>query len=431
MALIKYYPNPSEELYLPLLERIQSDDAAVRERVAAIMEDVKKRGDEALREYALKFDGSDLDELFVSEEEFAAAEAEVPEELKAAIKRAYGNILTFHKAELSTGEDVCTEPGVRCFRKIVPIKKVGLYIPGGTAPLFSTVLMLCVPAKVAGCGEITLATPAKNGKVNSAVLYTAALCGVKRVLKCGGAQAIAALAYGTASVGRVDKIFGPGNRYVAFAKSKASEVCSIDMVAGPSEVMVVCDSTADPLYVATDLLSQAEHGRDSQVMLVIRAADEAEASRINGAIEEKLFYEVEKLGRKEYMLPSLSHSAAFSFYDDESVLKMVNSYAPEHLIINTSDPYALLEGVESAGSVFLGPYSPESAGDYASGTNHTLPTSGHAASQSGVSVDSFIKKITVQELTKEGIRSLAPTVITMAEAEELTAHAEAARVRMA
>ena len=321
MALIKYYPNPSEELYLPLLERIQSDDAAVRERVAAIMDDVKKRGDEALREYALKFDGSDLDELFVSEEEFATAEAEVPEDLKAAIKRAYGNILTFHEAELSTGEDVCTEPGVRCFRKIVPIKKVGLYIPGGTAPLFSTVLMLCVPAKVAGCGEITLATPAKNGKVNSAVLYTAALCGVKRVLKCGGAQAIAALAYGTASVGRVDKIFGPGNRYVAFAKSMASEVCSIDMVAGPSEVMVVCDSTADPLYVATDLLSQAEHGRDSQVMLVIRAADEAEASRIHGAIEEKLFYEVEKLGRKEYMLPSLSHSAAFSFYDDESVLK--------------------------------------------------------------------------------------------------------------
>ncbi len=430
MGLIRYYPNPAEEDYLPLLERLRSDDEEIRKRVSLIMEDVRKRGDEALREYALKFDSSELDDLFVSEEEFAAAEKEVPEELKNAIKRAYKNILAFHEAERCTGEDVVTEPGVRCFRKVVPIKRVGLYIPGGTAPLFSTVLMLCIPAKVAQCSEITLATPAKNGRVNSAVLYTAALCGVKRILKCGGAQAIAALAYGTESVSKVDKIFGPGNRYVAFAKSAVSEVCSIDMVAGPSEVMVVCDGSADPLYVATDLLSQAEHGRDSQVMLVIRSADEAEAEALFAAIGEKLAFEVEKLGRKEYMLPSLSHSAAFSFYDDESVLKMVNSYAPEHLIINTSDPYKLLEGVESAGSVFLGAYSPESAGDYASGTNHTLPTSGHAASQSGVSVDSFIKKITVQELTKEGIRSLAPTVITMAEAEDLSAHAEAARVRM-
>ena len=430
MALIKYYKNVSKKEYLPLLERVQSDDEAVMKSVKTIMENVRVNGDKALYEYERTFDHSDLKTLFVTEEEFKSAEDCIDEELKKAIDRAYENIYKFHSAQKQTGEDVETEKGVRCFRKIVPISRVGLYIPGGTAPLFSTVLMLAIPAKVAGCKTITLATPSKSGVVNPVVLYTAKKCGVTNVLKVGGAQAIAALCYGTESVERVDKIFGPGNRYVAFAKNIASTICSIDMVAGPSEVMVVCDKNANPLFVATDLLSQAEHGKDSQVMLVIKAENESEADNIYESVEKCLINEVEKLGRKEYMLPSLSHSAAFAFFDDKDILEIINSYAPEHLIINTSNPYSLLEGVESAGSVFIGAYSPESAGDYASGTNHTLPTSGHATSSSGVSLDSFIKKITVQELTKEGIRSLAPTIIKMAEAEDLTAHAEAARVRM-
>lgn len=430
MALIKYFKNPKKIEYLPLLERIQSDDEQVKSAVMSIMEDVKKNGDKALFEYERRFDGSDLTSLFVSEEEFIEAEKSVDDELKAAIDRAYKNIYTFHEKQKTNGEDVETEKGVRCFRKVVPISRVGLYIPGGTAPLFSTVLMLSIPAKVAGCKKITIATPARGGKVNPVVLYTAKRCGVDRVLKCGGSQAIAALCYGTESVEKVDKIFGPGNRYVAFAKNIASNVCAIDMVAGPSEVMVVCDEFADPLFVATDLLSQAEHGKDSQVMLVIKAKDSQMADEIYSNVEKCLDEELKKLGRKEFMLPSLSHSAAFSFFNNEDVIEIINSYAPEHLIINTQDPYEILEGVESAGSVFIGQYSPESAGDYASGTNHTLPTSGRATSSSGVSLDSFIKKITVQELTKEGIKSLAPTIIKMAEAEELTAHAEAARVRM-
>ena len=430
MALIRYYKNISKEEYLPILKRVQSDDEAVKSAVLNIMENVRINGDKAIYEYEKAFDHSELTYLFVSEAEFKVAEESVPEELKKAIDRAYENIYRFHSAQKQVGEDVETEKGVRCFRKIVPISKVGLYIPGGTAPLFSTVLMLAIPAKVAGCKTITLATPSKGGIVNPVVLYTAKKCGVTHVLKAGGAQAIAALCYGTESVERVDKIFGPGNRYVAFAKNIASNICAIDMVAGPSEVMVVCDKEASPLYVATDLLSQAEHGKDSQVMLVIKAKDEKEADEIYLRIEKCLEDEVEKLGRKEYMLPSLSHSAAFAFYDDSSVIDIINSYAPEHLIINTKEPYEILAGVESAGSVFIGAYSPESAGDYASGTNHTLPTSGHATASSGVSLDSFIKKITVQELTKEGIKSLAPTIITMAEAEDLTAHAEAARVRM-
>lgn len=430
MGLIKYYKNISKKEYLPLLKRVQSDDEAVMASVKNIMEDVRVNGDKAVFEYEKKFDHSELKTLFVSEEEFKIAEDSVDEELKKAIDRAYDNIYKFHSAQKQSGEDVETEKGVRCFRKIVPISRVGLYIPGGTAPLFSTVLMLAIPAKVAGCKTITLATPSKGGVVNPVVLYTAKKCGVTNVIKAGGAQAIAALCYGTESVEKVDKIFGPGNRYVAFAKNIASNVCAIDMVAGPSEVMVVCDKDANPLYVATDLLSQAEHGKDSQVMLVIKAKDEEEADNIYESVENSLNSEVEKLGRKEYMLPSLSHSAAFSFFDDKDVVEIINSYAPEHLIINTNDPYEILKGVESAGSVFIGAYSPESAGDYASGTNHTLPTSGHATSSSGVSLDSFIKKITVQELTKQGIRSLAPTIIKMAEAEDLTAHAEAARVRM-
>lgn len=429
MSVLSFHYDPSAGEYAPLLERKLADDRIVRSNVQEIITNVRNEGDKALYDLAMRFDHSRLESLYVSDAEFTAADAQVSVELKKAIESAYRNISAFHKAQLSKGEDVWTEEGVHCWRKIVPIEKVGLYIPGGTAPLFSTVLMLAIPAVIAGCRDIILATPAKEGKIAPAVLYAAKRCGIKKVLKVGGAQAIAAFAYGTESVSARDKIFGPGNRYVAFAKNAVSSVCGIDMLAGPSEVMVVADRAADPLFVATDLLSQAEHGPDSQVVLVIRADSKAEATAIYEKVEAELEKELEKLGRKEFMLPSLSHSSAIAVTSDERVLEIVNAYAPEHLILNTVNYMELLEGVYNAGSVFLGPYSPESAGDYASGTNHTLPTSGAARFSSGVSVDSFIKKITVQELTDKGIRALGPAVIEMAEAENLTAHAEAAKVR--
>lgn len=429
MANLKLYFEPDKTIYQRLFERSLTDDKEVEEAVSSILENIKKRGDEALREYELKFDGSALENLFVTEEEFALAEAQTPQGVKDAIEVAYSNIEKFHKAQKSKGEEVETMSGVKCSRVIVPIEKVGLYVPGGTAPLFSTVLMLAIPAKVAGCREVILATPSRGGVVNPIVLYTAKRCGVSKVLKAGGAQAIAALAYGTESVTKVDKLFGPGNRYVSFAKRAVSAVTAIDMVAGPSEVMVASDKSANPLYVASDLLSQAEHGRDSQVVLLIRAENEREAKAIYEKVDEEITKELEKLGRKEYMLPSLSHSVAIAAYSDEKLLEYINAYAPEHLIINTANYKEIASGVRNAGSVFLGPYSPESAGDYASGTNHTLPTSAQARAFSGLSLDSFMKKITMQELTKEGIKALAPSIIAMAEAEELTAHAEAARVR--
>ncbi|MCR5732397.1 MAG: histidinol dehydrogenase [Sphaerochaetaceae bacterium] len=430
MSTIPLYLNPEKDVYSELLKRSLADDSKVEKIVDDILENVRTRGDEALREYERKFGNNELVDLYVSDEEFKRAEELVSEDVKAAIEVAYKNITAFHKAQLREGERVTTMEGVDCWRKVVPIQRVGLYIPGGTAPLFSTVLMLSIPAKVASCPSITLATPAQGGSVNPVVLYTARRCGVDRVLKVGGAQAIAALAYGTESVERVDKIFGPGNRFVAFAKNRVSSFCAIDMVAGPSEVMVIADEKANPLFVATDLLSQAEHGKDSQVILLIRAKDEESAKRIFARIDSELAMELERLGRKEYMLPSLSHSAAIALYDDKKLMSIANEYAPEHLIINTENYMELAEKVVSAGSVFLGPYSPESAGDYASGTNHTLPTSGHASASSGVSVDSYIKKITFQHLSKKGIDSLAPAVVTMAMAENLSAHAEAARVRM-
>ena len=427
MAYLRYEKVFDEKL----LQRPDSDTASIEDKVDEILSYVKDSGDKALIDLALRFDQSDLSEsLFALEDEFDEAERAVDDELKDAILHAKRNITAFHESQYSIGERVITEEGVECSRRIVPLEKVGLYVPGGTAPLFSTVLMLAIPAKVAGCKEIILATPARNGKVSPAVLYAARICGVDKVLKVGGAQAIAALAYGTESVPRVDKIFGPGNRFVSFAKMRVQSICSIDMLAGPSEVMVVVDKTSNPLYAATDLLSQAEHGKDSQAMLLIIAEDEADGDRIYSEVEEALEIEIRKLGRREYLLPSLSHSVAFAFYSREAALRAINMYAPEHLIINTADDEAILEGVRNAGSVFLGPYSPESAGDYASGTNHTLPTSGWARSASGVSLDSFLKKITVQRLSKRGIESLAPAVIKMAEAEGLSAHAEAARVRV-
>ncbi len=412
------------------LKRPDFDESAIRESVKKILKDVKNNKDDALIRLSREFDNTDLSEgFYVTEEEFEEAENLVPQHLKLAILKAYKNIKVFHKAEIARGECVETESGVICERKIVPISKIGLYVPGGTAPLFSTVLMLATPAEVAGCEDIILSTPAKDGKISPAILYAAKIAGVKKVLKVGGAQAIAAFAYGTESVEKRDKIFGPGNRYVSVAKGLVQSVTAIDMIAGPSEVMVVIDKSANPLYAATDLLSQAEHGKDSQVVLVIKGS-KSEAKEIYENVEKALEAEIEKLGRKEYMLPSLSHSVAFSFDNNEEIIEAINLYGPEHLIINTRDDEEILNGIKNAGSIFLGPYSPESAGDYASGTNHTLPTSGWARSQSGVSTDSFIKKITVQRLSKEGIKNLAPVVIEMAEAEGLSAHAEAARVRI-
>lgn len=427
MAYLRYEKRFNPEL----LKRPDFDIKDIEKSVDEILSNVKERGDKALVEYAQLFDNTDLSSgLFITKEEIDRAERLLPISLKNAIDVAHQNIEKFHRAELACGECVETSPGVVCSRKIVPIDKVGLYIPGGTAPLFSTVLMLATPAKVAGCKDILLATPAKDGFVASAILYAAKVSGVDRIIKVGGAQGIAAFAYGTESIEKRDKIFGPGNRFVSMAKLKVQSICSIDMVAGPSEVMVVADKSANPLFVATDLLSQAEHGKDSQVILVIYARSDDEADEIYRAIEDALDKEIEKLGRKEYMLPSLSHSVAFAFTDIDDVVRTINEYAPEHLIINTVGAEEILDRVTSAGSIFLGPYSPESAGDYASGTNHTLPTSGWASSSSGVSTDSFIKKITVQRLSKDGIFSLAPIVIEMAEAEGLSAHAEAARVRI-
>lgn len=411
------------------LIRPADSNPVLRKTVQEIVEDVKKRGDAALYDYASRFDGG-VDSLFVSSDEIEASVSQVSDELKAAIDNAMANIRKFHEAEMPEGEVVETAEGVVCSRRIVPIERCGLYVPGGTAPLVSTVLMLAVPASIAGCREIILATPAKNNKVDPAILYAARQAGVTRILKSGGAQAIAAMAYGTESVPRCFKLFGPGNSFVAEAKKIVSADVAIDMVAGPSEVMVVIDGTSDPEYAASDLLSQAEHGKDSQSMLVIRAESREEAEAIYDKVREAVDNELAVIGRHEYMLPSLSHSYAFPVYSDEGAVRIVNSYAPEHLIINTENPDAILDGVENAGSIFLGPYSPESAGDYASGTNHTLPTSGWAVSSSGVSVDSFIKKITVQRLTKKGLENISGSVLRLSEAEGLRAHGYAVEVRL-
>ena len=427
--MLDFYFEPDKEKLKTLLERDTDENDDILSSVTSIMEDVRRRGDEALYDYALRFDNSKLDSLFVKEEEIWNSSKRIKSELKDAIDMAAGNIKAFHEAERAKGEALEVMPGIKLWRKIVPISKPGLYVPGGTAPLFSTVLMLAIPASVAGCRDIMLATPAKEGKINDAILYAAFVSGVDRILKVGGAQAIAAFAYGTESVEKRNKIFGPGNRFVSFAKMAASRFVSIDMLAGPSEVMVLADSTANPLFIATDLLSQAEHGPDSQAILVfIGNRDEAED------MKRSLMMEVNRLlgelGRREYMEKSLSHSRILAFSSPSDALYAVNEYAPEHLIINTKAPDALLDSVESAGSVFLGPYSPESAGDYASGTNHTLPTSGFAKSSSGVSLDSFIKKITVQSLSKEGAAAIGKTVMEMADAESLFAHKEAMRVRL-
>ena len=408
------------------MTRAAESTAQLEQTVAEIISQVRERGDEALREYASRFDGVKLSDLRVSETEIAEAEQRVDEALKQAIAVAAGNIERFHAAQTMQPVEVSTMPGVECVQRAVPITNVGLYIPGGNSPLFSTVLMLAVPARLAGCKHIVMCTPpGKDGKVNAAILYAARLAGVTEIYKVGGAQAVAAMAYGTQSIPRVSKIFGPGNRFVMEAKMQVSRsAVAIDMPAGPSEVMIIADQDADAEFVASDFLSQAEHGPDSQSILL--TTSESLAERLPGVIDDSL----NRLPRREMMLRSLSHSHVIVLRDYDEIMRFANEYAPEHLIINTADAERLAERVENAGSVFIGPYSPESAGDYASGTNHTLPTSGYAKAYSGVNLDSFIKKITFQRLSPEGLRSIGPTIEIMAENEDLMAHRMAVTVRL-
>lgn len=423
---MKRYINPDRGQWDALTERAMTDDAVIEQRVVDIIARVRKDGDRALVELAAEIDSVDLSAgIEVTVEEIASASQELSDELKQAVADAYANIYAFHSAQKFEQVDMQTAPGVICVQRPMPIQRVGLYIPGGSAPLFSTVLMLAVPAKVAGCPELILCTPCgKDGKVAPAVLYAASFCGVDKIYKVGGAQAVAAMAYGTETVPCVHKIFGPGNRYVTKAKEIVSRKVAIDMPAGPSEVLVMADDSAVPAFVAADLLSQAEHGPDSQVILV--CPDE----KIADMVEVEVQRQMDALPRKETALKALDNSRVIVLSSLDEQIEFVNAYAAEHLIISMNDPWGVAERITAAGSVFVGNYTPESAGDYASGTNHTLPTSGWARSMSGVNLDSFIRKITYQEITQEGIRTLGKTIVTMAQAEGLDAHANAAMIRI-
>lgn len=418
--------NPPRKEWSSLLQRPALDYIKLEGAVQEVLAEVRQNADKALIELTLRFDGVLLNELRVSDSEISSAEKALPESLKSAILQAKKNIEKFHVAQISPVEKITTMPGIQCWRKNVGIEKAGLYIPGGSAPLFSTVLMLGIPAKLAGCKEIILCTPpGKDGQVHPAVLYAAQIAGISRIFKVGGAQAIAAMAFGTESVPAVYKIFGPGNQYVTCAKQLVQrEGIAIDMPAGPSEVCVLADETANPVFAASDLLSQAEHGPDSQVLLV------STSKKLVDDISEELNNQLSHLPRSVIAAEALKNSKAIVVQDMVIAMELINTYAPEHLIISCANEDTLAEQVVNAGSVFLGNYSPESAGDYASGTNHTLPTNGHAKTYSGVSIDSFVKKITFQKLDREGLENLADTVITMAEAEGLQAHANAVRKRI-
>jgi histidinol dehydrogenase len=408
------------------LSRPAIDVRSLEQTVAEILSAVKEEGDPAIRKYSLLFDKVAPETPELSRQEIEAGAGELSEALKAAIREAKANIYGFHERQQHAEPVVETMPGVSCWRRSVAIEKVGLYIPGGTAPLFSTLLMLAIPARIAGCREIILCSPPDpQGKLHPAILYAAQLVGVTRIFRIGGVQAIAAMAYGTATIPRVYKIFGPGNQYVTCAKQLVQrEGVAIDMPAGPSEVAVYADETADVNYVAADLLSQAEHGADSQVVLVSSSASVID--RVLAAIDEQ----VGVLPRAEIARKALANSRAFVVRDGEQAMELLNEYAPEHLILSCEQPERLAEAVINAGSVFLGHYSPESVGDYASGTNHVLPTNGHARAYSGVSLDSFVKKITFQQLTREGLAGIGATVRLMAEAEGLDAHARAVSIRL-
>jgi len=423
---MKTYVNPDKSSWAELLKRPLFDVSELYGKVQNILKEIRQNGDETLRFYTEKFDGVVLESMVVNNAEMEEAESLVNNDLKEAIQLAAKNIETFHSAQKSGIKKVETTPGVTCWQKAVAIEKVGLYIPGGTAPLFSTVLMLAIPAQIAGCNEIVLCSPPnKEGKINPAILYAAKVAGVTQIYKLGGVQAIGAMALGTETVPKMDKIFGPGNQFVMAAKQLVSmNDVSIDMPAGPSEVLVVADKTSNPAFVASDLLSQAEHGVDSQVVLL---ADSRETI-------EKVLVEIESqlkvLPRMVLASKALSNSVFIALSDSDQQVDLINEYAPEHLIISIKNYMKLAEKVVNAGSVFLGELTPESAGDYASGTNHTLPTNGWSRSYSGVNLDSFLKKITFQEITREGLKKIGPAIELMAEAEQLEAHKNAVTLRL-
>ena len=423
MRIIKY---PKREQWAEIVERPRLDLTKLNATVSSVLADVRQRGDAAVKEYEEKFDKAILTSLAVTEQEMDEAELAISNELKDAIILAHHNIKVFHISQRFIGQKIKTQEGVTCWQKSVAIEKVGLYIPGGTAPLFSTVLMLATPAKIAGCKEIVLCTPPnKEGKVNPAILYAARVAGVSKIFKAGGVQAIGAMAYGTESVPKVFKIFGPGNQYVMAAKQQVSlDEVAIDMPAGPSEVCVLADETANAEFVAADLLSQAEHGIDSQVLLI--TTSESKLEEIHQQVDKQL----EVLPRKELASKSLENSCYVLVKDYNEMMALTNLYAPEHLVIQTKNYEELAEKVINAGSVFLGSYACESAGDYASGTNHTLPTHGYATAYNGVNLDSYCRKITFQHLTEEGIRHIGHAVELMAEAEQLDAHKNAMTVRI-
>ncbi len=418
------FPSPGD--WPEILKRPTRDFASIEKDVRVIIDEVKKSGDQAVQKFTREFDKTELKTLTVSDFELSASLNAVKPELLEAIGIAAANITRFHRSQLYTEERIETMPGVICWRKSVAIEKVGLYVPGGTAPLFSTVLMLAIPAIIAGCSEIVLCTPpAKDGSVHPAILASAAYLGIKKVYKAGGVQAIAAMAFGTGTIPRVSKIFGPGNQYVMVAKQLLQkEGVAIDMPAGPSEVAVFADKSANAAFIAADLLSQAEHGADSQVVLVT-----AYEPLIKN-VQAELATQLEALPRKEFAEKALEKSKIILVENEAAALQLLNTYAAEHLILACEQPEQFADKVINAGSVFLGHYSPESAGDYASGTNHTLPTDGYARAYSGVSVDSFVKKITFQQLSREGLKNIGPCVEIMAEAEGLLAHAEAVRIRL-
>lgn len=419
--------EPSPELWTSLCSRAGSHDTSVTHAVESIFRQVDNSGDQALHALSLQLDGVDRHDFRLSPEEIELACAKVPEDLKCAMRLAKANIEIFHQAELPAPIEVEVQPGIVCRQISTPIQRVGLYAPGGRAPLFSTVLMLAVPAKVAGCPEIILCTPpGPDGLPSPAIIYAATLCGISNIYALGGAQAIAAMTFGTQSIPRVNKIFGPGNRYVTAAKQlAATHSTAIDMPAGPSEVMVLADSSAIPEYVAADLLAQAEHGPDSQSIAVV------DSEQLAIAVREATLLQAERLPRRDIIMQSLQHSHIIVMPRRETMVEFANTYAPEHLIISMREPEEILSGITAAGSVFMGNYSPESAGDYASGTNHTLPTNGWAMAFGGVNTESFMRKMTVQYLTRDGLHTLAPVITTMAQAEGLDGHAGAVTIRIA
>ncbi|SFG10363.1 histidinol dehydrogenase [Prevotella sp. KH2C16] len=423
---MKKYIYPTKDEWAEIVKRPHLDFSKLNETVSKILLDVKLHGDAAVRKYSQKFDQVELETLKVSAKELQEADSLVSSDLKDAIQQAFGNIVRFHEKQVFKGEKIETAQGVVCWQESIPIDKVGLYIPGGTAPLFSTVLMLAAPARIAGCKKIVLCTPPDNeGKINPAILVAAKVSGVDEIYKVGGVQAIGAMAYGTESIPQVYKLFGPGNQYVMTAKQQVqTQGVAIDMPAGPSEVCVIADEDSNPMYVAADLLSQAEHGSDSQAVLITTS----EATLI--AVEEEVNNQLSVLPRKEIAEKSLENSKLILVHDWMEAIAFSNAYAPEHLILAVSNYEEMAQHVINAGSVFLGKYSCESAGDYASGTNHTLPTHGYAVAYSGVNLDSFCRKITFQHLSEEGIHSIGKSVVVMAENEHLEAHANAMRVRM-